>query len=47
VLSIEVTATPRAARDEIAGMRDGVLGVRAMAPPVDDAATEELRRTTA
>jgi uncharacterized protein len=38
VLELEVKVTPRASRDEIAGMRDGVLAVRVTAPPVDDAA---------
>jgi uncharacterized protein (TIGR00251 family) len=39
---IEVKVTPRASRDEIAGMRDGVLAVRVTAPPVDDAANRAV-----
>ncbi len=42
MLSIEVKVTPRASRDEIAGMRDGVLGVRVTAAPVDDAANRAV-----
>jgi uncharacterized protein (TIGR00251 family) len=42
VLTIEVKVTPRASRDEITGMRDGVLGVRVTAPPVDDAANRAV-----
>ena len=38
MLTLEVKVTPRADRDEIVGMRDGVLAVRVTAPPVDDAA---------
>jgi uncharacterized protein (TIGR00251 family) len=38
VLTIEIKVTPRASRDEIVGMRDGVLVVRVTAAPVDDAA---------
>ncbi len=34
--------TTRASRDEIAGMRDGVLAVRVTAPPVDDAANRAV-----
>jgi uncharacterized protein len=39
---IEVKVTPRASRDEIAGMRDGVLAVRVTAPPVDEAANRAV-----
>ena len=46
-MNIEVTLTPGAARDEIAGWRDGVLRVRVTAPPVDGAANEALRRLLA
>jgi uncharacterized protein (TIGR00251 family) len=42
VLSVEVKVTPRASRDEIVGMRDGVLAVRVTAPPVDDAANRAV-----
>ncbi len=34
--------TPRASRDEIAGMRDGVLAVRVTAAPVDDSANRAV-----
>jgi uncharacterized protein (TIGR00251 family) len=39
---LEIKVTPRASRDEIAGMRDGVLGVRVTAAPVDDAANRAV-----
>jgi uncharacterized protein (TIGR00251 family) len=42
MLSIEVKVTPRASRNEIAGMRDGVLAVRVTAAPVDDAANRAV-----
>jgi uncharacterized protein len=42
VLRLEVKVTPRASREEIVGMRDGVLAVRVTAPPVDDAANRAL-----
>ena len=42
MLSLEVKVTPRASRDQIDGMRDGVLGVRVTAPPVDDAANRAV-----
>jgi hypothetical protein len=42
VLSVEVKVTPRASRDEIVGMRDGVLAIRVTAPPVDDAANRAV-----
>ncbi len=42
MITVEVKVTPRASRDEIAGMRDGVLGVRVTAPPVDDAANKAV-----
>lgn len=41
-LTIEVRVTPRASRDEVVGMRGGVLAVRVSAPPVDDAANRAL-----
>jgi uncharacterized protein (TIGR00251 family) len=34
-MELDVRAIPRAARDELAGMRDGRLLVRVTAPPVD------------
>ena len=42
MVSVEVKVTPRASRDEILGMRDGVLAVRVTAPPVDDAANRAV-----
>ncbi|HMA28069.1 MAG TPA: DUF167 domain-containing protein [Solirubrobacterales bacterium] len=41
-LRIEVKVTPRASRDEIAGMRDGVLAVRVTAAPVGDSANRAV-----
>ena len=38
---------PRASRSEIVGEHDGALRVRIAAPPVDDAANEELLRLLA
>jgi hypothetical protein len=42
MLQLDVRVTPRASRDEIVGMRDGVLVVRVKAPPVDDAANRAV-----
>ena len=42
VITLEVKVTPRASRDEVVGMRDGVLGVRVTAAPVDDAANRAV-----
>jgi uncharacterized protein len=42
-----VRLTPRAARDDVDGVQDGVLRVRVSAPPVDGAANEALRRLVA
>jgi uncharacterized protein (TIGR00251 family) len=44
VRRIEVRVQPRASRNEIAGIREGVLRVRLQAPPVDGAANEALVR---
>ena len=41
-LTIDVKVTPRASRNEIVDMRDGVLGVRVTAAPVDDAANRAV-----
>ena len=41
-LTIEVKVTSRASRDEIVGMRDGVLAVRVTASPVDDRANQAV-----
>jgi uncharacterized protein len=39
---LRVHVQPRASRSEIAGMHGDAIKVRLMAPPVDDAANEEL-----
>jgi hypothetical protein len=39
---IEVRLQPRASRDELAGVRDGVLHARVCAAPVDGAANRAL-----
>lgn len=39
---LHVRVQPRASRNEIAGMQNGVLRVRLQAPPVDGAANEAL-----
>ena len=41
---LTVRVTPRAGRDEITGVRDGVLQVRLKAPPVEGAANAGLER---
>lgn len=45
-LSFKVRVVPRASRSELAGEHDGALRVR-IAPPVDNAANEELQRVLA
>jgi uncharacterized protein len=42
VITLEAKVTPRASRDEIVGMREGVLAVRVTAAPVDDAANRAV-----
>ncbi len=42
MLTFEIKVTPRASRDEIVGMRDGVLAIRVTAAPVDDAANRAV-----
>lgn len=44
---IEVRLQPRASRDELLGMRDGVLHARVSAPPVDGQANRALCRLIA
>jgi len=44
---IRVRVTPRAARDAIAGWRDGVLRARVTAPPVEGKANAALERLLA
>ncbi len=41
-MTLRVRVQPRAARDGIAGVRDGVLQVRLTAPPVEGAANDAL-----
>jgi uncharacterized protein (TIGR00251 family) len=42
VLYIDVKVTTRASRDEIAGMREGMLSVRVTAAPVEGAANRAV-----
>lgn len=44
---IEVRLRPRGSRDELAGLRDGVLQAKVTAPPVDGKANEALCRLIA
>ena len=44
---IEVRLRPRGRRDELLGMRDGVLQARVTAPPVDGKANRALCRLVA
>ena len=46
-IKLEVKLTPRASRNEVAGLRDGVLQVRVTAPPVGGAANTALRKLIA
>jgi uncharacterized protein (TIGR00251 family) len=43
-LTLRVRVQPRAAREEVAGVRGGALLVRLTAPPVEGAANEALAR---
>lgn len=47
LLTFKVRVVPRASASEIAGEHDGALRVRLAAPPVDNAANEELIRILA
>jgi uncharacterized protein (TIGR00251 family) len=47
VADLRVRLTPRADRDAIAGMRDGVILARVSAPPVDGRANDALRKLVA
>jgi len=44
---IEVRLQPRGSRDELLGLRDGVLRAKVTAPPVDGRANEALCRLIA
>jgi uncharacterized protein (TIGR00251 family) len=44
---IDVHLRPRGRRDQLMGMRDGVLRARVTAPPVDGRANKALRRLIA
>ena len=46
-VTIEVSLTPRASRDEVAGFADGVLRVRVTAPPVGGKANAAMRKLLA
>ncbi len=45
--ALEIRVTPRARRDEIAGVRDGIVLVRVTAPPADGRANLAVRRLIA
>jgi hypothetical protein len=46
-ITFEVRVAPRASRDRVVGVHDGVLKVALTAPPVDGAANEALRKLLA
>jgi hypothetical protein len=46
-ITFEARVAPRASRDRVIGVQDGVLKVALTAPPVDGAANEALRKLLA
>jgi len=46
-ITFEVRVAPRASRDRVIGVHDGVLKVALTAPPVDGVANEALRKLLA
>jgi len=46
-LTVTVKVIPRASRDEVVGLQDGVLKVKLCAPPVEGAANDALREVLA
>jgi uncharacterized protein (TIGR00251 family) len=45
--TIAVRLSPRGSRDELVGLRDGILAAKVTAPPVDDRANKALCKLVA